>query len=219
MYYKSRAEAGRQLAAKLTQYNNQQCAVIALNAGGVLVGAQIAMRLHANLLILANESIILPGETEPLATLTASSMSYNSSLYKGEVEEMVGEYHGLIEEQRLQKFHHLNTLMTAGGNIDPKYLKRHVVILVSDALQTGASLDIVTDFLKPIKLKKLVIVTPLASIKAVDKMHLIGDEIYCLSVGENLMEANHYYDDNTIPSYENALKIIRNISMSWELAH
>jgi hypothetical protein len=47
-------------------------------------------------------------------------------------------------------------------------------------------------------------------------MHLISDEICCLSVMDNFMGADHYYDDNTVPEIDNVLKIMRNITLSWE---
>lgn len=218
MYFKSRAEAGRKLAAKLKKYDNQQCVVLALNSGAVVIGAQIAMRLHSSLMILMSDSIILPGENDPLAAITTSTFTYNQQYSSGQIEELASEYHGAIEQQRIEKFHKLNQLIGKGGDLDPKYLRRHTVILVSDALQSGMSLQIAADYLKAIKIKKLVIATPLASVNAVDRMHLIGDEIFCLSVGENLMETDHYYEDNTVPSHENALKIMRNISMNWDFS-
>lgn len=217
MYFKDRAEAGRQLASKLKKYKDEQCSVVALNSGGVLVAAQIAMRLHAALMVLLSDDIILPGETEPLASMTSNTLTYNKKFSQGEIDEFVSEYHGLIEDQRVEKFHKLNRLLSDGGEIDPELLKRHIVILVSDALQTGVSLEVAADYLKPTKLKKLIVATPIASVNAVDRMHLVGDEIYCLSVAENLMESDHYYDENIIPGHADALKIIRNISINWDI--
>lgn len=219
MYFKNRAEAGRQIAEKLQSYDNQQCVVVALNAGGVLIGAQIAMRLHASLLILDSESIHLPGEPDAIANLTTQAMTYNSRYSSGQLDEFMGEYHGVIEAQRLEKIHRLNRLLSDGGEIDNRQLARHTVILVTDALQDPGILDVAADYLKPIKLKRLIIATPLASVNAVDRMHLVGDEICCLHTGENLMNADHYYDDNTLPDRQGILKIIRNISLNWEFAH
>jgi len=43
MYFKSRVEAGELLAKQITEkYKGNECAVVALNDGGVMVGAQIA---------------------------------------------------------------------------------------------------------------------------------------------------------------------------------
>lgn len=219
MYFKNRAEAGRKLAEQLQAYDNKQCVVIALNNGGVLIGAQIAMNLHSNLLILDSEAIHLPGEPDAIASLTTQSMTYNSRYSSGQIDEFLAEYHGVIESQRFEKTHHLNRLLSDGGGIDTRQLSRHVVILAIDALNDPAILDVAADYLKPIKLKKLIIATPLASVKAVDHMHLVSDEICCLNVAENLMEADHYYDENVIPDRQGVLKIIRNISLNWASAH
>lgn len=216
MYFKNRAEAGRLLAEKLKKYDNRQCSVLALGSGGVIVGAQIALRLHANLMVLMSDDIVLPGEHDALAVMTTNTFTYNNKFSTGEVEDLVSENRGVIEAQRIEKFHKLNMLTSDGGKIDPTYLRRHVVILVTDALQSGVTLAVAADFLKPVKIEKLIIATPLASVDAVDQMHLLGDEIYCLSVPANMMETNHYYDDNKVPNHEEALKIIRNISMTWD---
>ncbi len=209
MYFKNRAEAGRALAAKLTHYEHEQCAVIALSDGGVLVGAQIAIKLRAKLMTLLSSDVVLPGELDTLASMTSDTFTYNQKFSDGERDDMVSEYRGIIDAQRLENFHKLNVLLSDGGSISVRDLNHHVVILVTDALQDGMVLDVAYDFLKPTKLIKLVIATPLASVDAVDRMHLIGDEIYCLSVADHLMEANHYYDDNIVPNHEGILKIIR----------
>ncbi len=177
------------------------------------MGAQIALKLHSNLMILLSNKVMLPGEPDALASMTTSTFTYNQKYSEGERDDLVNEYHGFIDAQRLENFHKLNTLLTDGGSIDPNDLRHHVVILVTDALHDGIILDVARDFLKKTQLKKLIIATPLASVDAVDRMHLIGDEIYCLSVADNLMEANHYYDDNIVPNHEGALKIIRFLSM------
>jgi len=92
----------------------------------------------------------------------------------------------------------------------------HNVILVSDGLNSGISLDAAQDFLKPIKIERLIIVTPLATVQAVDRMHIIADEIVCLDVVENYMNTNHYYDDNKLPSHETIVKTIETIVLNWK---
>lgn len=204
------------MAAKLKHYQNQNCAVIALNSGGVLVAAQIALKLHANLMVLLNNKVMLPGEPDPLATMTSTSFTYNSAYSAGQKDDLVTEYRGTIDAQRQENFHRLNLLLSDGSDIDRKLLRDHTVILVADILANVMLLDVASDFLKPIKIKKLVIAMPLASVDAVDKMHLLGDEIFCLSIGDNLMQANHYYEDNNVPNHRDIIKIINHISLNWQ---
>lgn len=217
MYFKSRADAGRILAKKLYKYDDQLCAIVALSPGAVLVGAQIAMRIHASLMLLVTKDVVLPGEPTPIASMTANSLTFNSAYSTGELEDMKGEYNGIIQQQKMENQHKLNRLISDGAEIDPEKLRGHVVILVSDCFQNGVSLEVAADFLKPIKTKKLVIATPLATVTAVDKMHLVGDEIFCLSVAENILDTDHYYDDNTVPEQTGLMKIVHNIALNWQV--
>jgi putative phosphoribosyl transferase len=217
MYFDSRADAGRQLADRLMGYANQNTAVVALNEGGVIVGAQIAIALHANLMLLASTNITLPGESEPIAGMTGTTTyTDNPRFSEGELEELEGEYHGYIEEQRIEKIHELNTIIGKAGEVKRDLLKRHVVILVADGLPDGFLLDMAADFLKPVKMKKLVVAVPIASIPAVDRMHLVADELHVLSVLENYLKTDHYYEDNSIPDQEGLFKVMKNISLEWK---
>lgn len=217
MYFNNRAEAGRKLAKKLEEYQGQQVVVLALSPGAVIIGSQIAMKLHANLALLLTESIYLPGENDPIAAMSsAGTFTYNNMFSPGQIEEYVAEYHHFIEEKRIEKMHKLNKLIGMDGEISKDQLRHHIVIAVSDGLSTGFSLDIAATFLKTVAIKKLVVATPIASIPAVDRMHLFADEIVCLSVVVNYLSTNHYYDDNTIPSTDHLFELIRNISVNWE---
>lgn len=218
MYFINRAQAGRKLAKELMEYGRHNVAVVALSPGSVIVGAQIAMRLHANLSLLMTENIFLPGEPEAIAALTsANTFTYNNMFSTGELEELTSEYRSYIDEQRREKMHRMNLLLSHDGEIKKDKLRRHVVIIVSDGLATGFSLDIAAEYLKTVALKKLIVATPFASVEAVDKMHLLGDEIVCLDVKENYINTNHYYDDNTIPPVEDLFRVMRNISLNWSL--
>jgi predicted phosphoribosyltransferase len=77
------------------------------------------------------------------------------------------------------------------------------------------SLDVAADYLKPIAVRKIVVATPLASIAATDRMHILADQIFCLSILENYFGTDHYYDDNTIPDHKTVVEIMKNIVYSW----
>lgn len=217
MYFKNRAEAGRKLVKELEKYQGQQVVVLALSPGAVIIGAQIAMKLHGNLALLLTENVYLPGETDPIAALSsAGTFTYNNLFSPGQIEEYISEYHHFIEEKRIEKMHQLNKLMGRDGEVKKEYLRNHVVIVVSDGLSNGFSLDIAASFLKTVAIKKLVVATPLASVPAVDRMHLFADEIVCLSVVINYFSTNHYYDDNTVPDMDRLFELIRNITVNWD---
>lgn len=217
VYFRNRADSGRQIAYKLEGYKNRNISVVALSRGAVIVGAQIAMHLHGNLMLLLTENITLPGEIESIASVSSTGdFTYNNMFSPGQLEELTAEFRQYIEGQRIEKVHRLNILMGKDGEVHPEFLRHHVVILVSDGLSSGYSLDIATEFLKTIALQRLIIAAPIASVLAVDRMHLAGDEICCLSVVDNYINTDHYYDDNTIPPIKDLFRMMRRIAVSWE---
>lgn len=210
MYFHSRVEAGQKLAAELLPYASQNCVVIALSDGAVTVGEQIAAALGCKLTMLLTESIKLPGERVDIGTVTQDgSFVYNNMFSTGEIEEYYGEFHSYIDDQKREKFAKMNRLLGGGGLLEDDMIKDHVVILVADGLRSGVSLLAAAQFLKPLRIKRLIIATPIASVPAVDRMHILADELHCLAVTENYINTNHYYDVNDLPGRDEILAKIK----------
>ncbi len=219
MYFNSRVEAGKLLAEKLEHYKKEKCAVVALSDGGVVVGAQIAARLHCVMTLLMAEPINAPGEPEEVASINQDGgYTYNSSYSPGQIEEFDMEYHQFFEQDKRDKLSAMHRLLGRHGIIRRDLVKRRVVILVADGLGKGFSLEAAKLYLKSIKVKKIVIAVPVANIGAVDKMHLLADELYCLSTVDNYMGADHYYEDNRMPSHETVIQTIQNLVDNWQAA-
>lgn len=94
-------------------------------------------------------------------------------------------------------------------------LHGRVIILVSDGLADGAIISVAIDFLKPIRILKLVVVSPLATVPVVDQLHVSADEMHILDVKENFMGVDHYYEDNTVPSHEETIEAINQSILNW----
>jgi len=217
MYFESRAQAGQILAAQLVErYRFENCAVVALSVGGVLVGEQIAAQLHCILTMLVTEGIEVPGESMSFGAVSqAGNFTYNSEFSSGEIDEYTSEFHGYLDDQKRQAFSRINRLIGEGGTITQDMLRERVVILVSDGFSDGAIIAVALDFLKPIHILKLVVVAPVATIPAVDQLHINADEIHVLDVKENFMGTNHYYTDNCVPSHELTVQKINQIVLNW----
>src|SRR5579862_2250518 len=116
MYFANRMQAGRMLANQLlAKYRYENCAVVALSDGGVVVGAQIAAALHCVLSLLLSEEIMLPRELEAIAGISQDgSVSYNATYSPGELDELLGEYRQFIEQEKLSKIRDLNSILGQG---------------------------------------------------------------------------------------------------------
>lgn len=216
MYFRSRAEAGELLADQLMQYRYEDCAVVALSTNSVAVAEPIAVRLHCILGQFLSESVRIPGENLTIGSVNqGGGFVYNQSISEQESQEYYAEYHGYIDDQKRERFNHINELLGEGGAIDPKLLREHVVILVADGLKTSTKLQAAAQFLKPILMKRLVIATPVASVSAVDHMHILADELHCLSVTDNYLATSHYYDTNDTLTHDQAVEKINNVILNW----
>ena len=217
MYFESRPLAGQQLAAQMFErYRYENCAVIALGDGGVLVGEQIAATLHCVLTMLLVEDIEVPGESLSFGGVSQSgNFTYNSSFSSGERDEYATEFHGYLEEQKREAFQRINRLLGDGGLIDHDMLRDHTVILVSDGFSDSTVLDVALEFLKPLRIQRLVIAAPVASEQAVDRLHIAADELHILDVKTNYFDTDHYYNQNEIPSHEETVDKINKIVLNW----
>lgn len=217
MYFQSRAQAGQVLAQQLIEkYRYENCAVVALSDGAVQVGEQIAASLHCILTMLLIENIDVPGESMSFGAVSQSgNFTYSSGMSAGEADEYTNEFHGYLEEAKREAFQKINRLLGDGGIIDHEMLRDHTVILVADGLNSISVLDVALDFLKPIKVRRLVVAAPVADVAVVDKLHMYADELHILDVKANYMDTDHYYEVNDVPSHEETVAKINQIVLNW----
>ena len=218
MYFESRTTAGEELTKQLIEkYRYEDCAVLALTDGAVLVAEPIAAALHSVLTMLLIEPIEIPGEGINIGGLNQSGrFTYNGMLSAGEIEGFRQEYFGYFEEKKREGMMRINRLLGDGGLVNKDLLKGRHIILVSDGFHDAASLDVAMDFLKPINTQKLIVATPTATVAAVDRLHVAVDEMYILDVKDNFMGVDHYFDDNKVPSHEDTVKKINDIILNWQ---
>ena len=217
MYFESRSQAGSILAQQLfDKYRYEDSVVLALSDGAVLVGEQIAARLHCMLTMLLIEDIEIPGESLSFGGVSQNGgFTYNGMFSAGEIEAYTSEFHGYLNEKRREAFQKINRLLSDGGVISNDMLRDRVVILVVDGVDNGASIDVAMDFLKPIRTQKVVVAAPVATVPAIDKLHVLADELHVLDVKENFMGVNHYYENNDIPSHEDTIAKINQMILNW----
>ncbi|HYH75702.1 MAG TPA: hypothetical protein VD735_07145 [Candidatus Saccharimonadales bacterium] len=218
MYFDSRVAAGQELAALLAKkYKGEPCAIIALGDGAVVVGAQIAVQLNCVLTMLMAESIMLPRENTAIAGVSQDgSFSYNHQYSQGEIDEFVSEYYGFLEQEKMTKIRQIHEHAHKGGLIRKDLLQEKNIILVSDGLSDGFILDVTQQFLKTIHHKALIVATPFASVPAVDRMHILADEIYCLNVIEDYFDTDHYYNAQDVPSHDKVIATVERIVSNWK---
>ncbi len=217
MYFRDRKQAGLMLANRLmTKYLGRNSAVLALSEGGLLVGEEIARMTHSSLNILLTQDISLPGEKIVLGQIDSQgTFTYNRMYSPGQLEEFNQEYLNHIAQEKRTKLHEINRMVGRGGFIRPETLRNHVVFVVSDGANSGLAYDVALSLLKPIKTQAVIAVSPVASISAVDRLHVSFDEVAFTSVVENYLDTNHYYEDNELPDRDMILQMVDQAPLKW----
>lgn len=216
-YFSSRQEAGVLLGLQLAKYRYEDTIVLALSEGGVVVAAEIASQIHSLITMLLTKDVYLPdGRTVVGIVNEVGGFVYNNSFSTGEIEELQSEYRANIEFAKDQAVHELHVALGQGGLISPSYFRDRIVIVVVDGTLNGMAFDMANDYLKGIHTKKIVMVTPIASVPAVDRMHVLADELYCLNVIDSTFDINHYYTNNKLPSHNQIVHTINSIILNWK---
>jgi putative phosphoribosyl transferase len=218
MYFASRVQAGRMLAEKIAvKHKGEKCAVVAMDDGGAVVGAQIAKELGCVLTLINSAEIRLPLEPNAVAGITSEgTVTYNDSYSQGELYEMLIENRGFVEQEKIRQIHELNHRLGSKGTINRELLKDHNIILTSDGLKSGFEIDLAYEYLKPVLIKKIIFAIALSNVTAVDRMHVLGDEIYCLDVIDEYMNTDHYYDKRDVPEHQQVLEIVGDLVKNWQ---
>lgn len=211
MYFHSRKQAGQLLAQELAEgLGGKECSVVALNEGGVLVGMQLAMRLQCSLTMLLVDPVLLPGEIDAIGTIGENgAFAYNTMYSPGEIEEMVADYRGYIEEKKQTQLSQLHQMTGMAHSINTDELESTHVVLVSDALRNAQSLDIAMEILKPVSIKSLNVAAPICTPEAFEKLRVMCDKVFYLRLVSNFLGADHYYDNEPTPDREEVLRAVQ----------
>ena len=189
-------------------YRYEDVAVLAVSPGGVVVGAEIAKRLRARMSVLLTEQISMPGvaKSDIIGLIDQEGhFTYNAMMPAGLIMEVETEMRTFLEAEKLDKMHKLSRAVNEYGFIDPYSFYGHHVIVVSDGYRNGLAFEAATNYLKTVNTKSLIAASPIASIPAVDRLHIVADKLKILDVLPNYLDTDHYFEDNTIPDIQDLM--------------
>ena len=192
--FRDRADAGRQLAAKLTAYaGRQDVLVLALPRGGVPVAAEVARRLGAPLDVYLVRKLGVPGHEELALGAIASggTIVLNDDIVRGlaipasVIDALVRqERHELERRERVYR----------GDRPIPNVTGR-VVILIDDGLATGATMRAAVEALRARHPARLVVAVPVGAPETCAALESLADEVACAVTPEPFYAVGLWYDD------------------------
>jgi len=194
MRFTDRRDAGRVLARKLSAYSGYtDVTVLALPRGGVPVGYEVALALHAPLDIFLVRKLGLPGREELAMGAIASGdvRVLNEDIIR--VLNIPPEVINLVARQEAQELERREKHYRSDQ--PPLELRDRQVILIDDGLATGASMRAAVVGLRAQHPARIIIAVPAASPELCDAFQFEVDEMVCGIMPEPFYGLSHWYED------------------------
>lgn len=194
MVFDDRADAGKELAKRLSKYANRPDAIVlALPRGGVPVAYEVAQTLHLPLDVFLVRKLGVPGHEELAFGAVASggmrvinrAVVRSADVSDAEIEETVK-----TEQRELERRE-----QTYRDERPPPQIEGRIVILVDDGLATGASMRAAVLALREQKPAKIVIAVPTAARETCDAFLDEVDEVICAVTPEPFYAVGLWYRD------------------------
>jgi putative phosphoribosyl transferase len=192
--FQNRSEAGKLLAAKLSNYAEaHDVIVLGLPRGGVPVAYEIAEALHAPLDVWLVRKLGVPGQEE-LAMGAISSggvMILNNEIIQAlsisqEAIDQVAE----AEQRELER----RDRAYRGDRALPQ-LQDHTVILVDDGIATSSTLRAAIAAFQQQHPQRIIAAAPVAPPTICEDLKRIVDDVVCLNTPDPLQSIGMWYKD------------------------
>jgi predicted phosphoribosyltransferase len=189
--FPNREQAGRELAAQLSKFQNQQPLVMPVPNGGVPVAIPVAQALKATLFPAPIRSLHVPWQHETI---------FGYVTHRGELhlnQPLVGQMRLTVPEIRLIARKEQLTLqldLESWGVVVPNGLQGNTALLIDDGMHSGWTMFSAVEAVKHLGAARIVVAVPVTHFRAKRFVGRHCDEVIALQVEEiALYQIENYY--------------------------
>ena len=192
MQFRNRTDAGRQLAAQLTEYaNRSDVIVLALPRGGVPVAFEVAAKLSVPLDVFLVRKLGVPGHPElAMGAIAAGGIEVLSE----DLIRDLGIPRALVEQVAVRERLELERRDRAyRDDRQPPIVRDRTVILIDDGLATGSTMQAAVLALRQQAPARIVVAVPVGARETCERLARIADRVVCLAMPEPFNAVGLWY--------------------------
>lgn len=206
--FADRRDAGRQLAARLAQYREQEPVILALPRGGVPVAYEIARSLGAPLDILLVRKVCAPNHPE-LAIGAVVDGATPQLVLNDEMVAQLGVNADYVAQERLQQQAEIERRRQLyRGDTQAADTAGRLVIIADDGIATGATVKAALLAIARTGPAHLVLAVPVAAPDALRTVSSFANETVCLATPGDFEAVSGYYADFEQTSDEEVIDLL-----------
>ncbi len=191
--FRDRRHAGEVLAARLDRYRGHNALVLGLPRGGVVVAAQVARGLDAELDVVVARKLPSPISPElAIGAVTANGGRFLNADVIAAFNVFEAYIEAVSEPQRAEARRREAELR--GRRAAPSIAGR-VVILVDDGLATGATMRAAVRSVRQHRPRRLIVAVPVGAPESCAALRSEVDEVVCLHEPADFGAVGRFYGD------------------------
>lgn len=202
--FQNAAFAGRQLADSLQKYRaSGDTIVIAIVAGGVFVGAEVARELKLPFELLFIRRLMAP--FGPQNVLSATNVAGTTVVDEELAQQPVaaGMDHAIADG--IQQLSERERFCRAGR--PPLDISAKQVIVVDNGIHTGSTMRTAIRSLRKLDARKIIAAVPVSDLNSRDVIESAADETVCLAWPEKFGHVGLWYQEFVRPTNDQVLSL------------
>jgi putative phosphoribosyl transferase len=204
--FRDRKDAGKVLALELARFADEHPIILGLARGGVVVAAEVALALNAELDVLVARKLGAPHQHElGIGAVAPNGIQVLDSRLIAKLE-VSHEAVDLIAARAWDELNQRNALYHSTS--PPLSVKGRTVILVDDGLATGVTALAAVRSLKASHAARVVAAFPIASVQGAKLIRAEADEVVCVAELEDMFAVGAWYADFTQVSDEAVINLL-----------
>jgi predicted phosphoribosyltransferase len=191
--FSNREQAGGELAAQLSKFQNQPVLVMAVPNGGVPAAIPVAQALKTTLLPLPIRSLHVPWQHDTIfGYVTHQGELHLNQPLVGQMRLTPPEIQRIARKQRLA----LQMDLESWGVVLPDNLRDKTIVLVDDGMHSGWTMFSAVEAVRHLGAARIVAAVPVTHVRAKRFLGRHCDEVIALLTEEiALYQIGNYYDD------------------------